>query len=269
MDYALTSRSQSPLPLTRFRDLVLPKEHGSWSLAFEPLALSMLAAPSLPGGLLVLAVAAAFFCRRPLSIIVRDHRPERRAAAREASLVCAVVAALFFSGAITLAGGGAWTIWLLPSGLAGALFLRFDLRSAGREQVAEVAGSAAFGLLPAAMAVLAGWSEPNALALALVMVGRAVPTVLCVRATLRGGKTGQHRPAIALMATGIAFAVAVLLARDGLVPWGAVALLALLALRAFALLVFPRPALRARTLGIIEAATGVAFVVIAAAAWHG
>ena len=266
MEHVLTSPSASPRP--RFRDLVLPKEHGSWSLAFEPLALSMLAAPSLSGGLLALAVASAFFCRRPLNIAMRDQRPERRAAAREAALVCGVVTALFFSGSIALAGG-AWTIWLVPSGLAGAIFLRFDLRNAGREQLAEVAGSAAFGFLPAAMAVLAGWSEADALALAFVMVGRAVPTVLCVRAILRGGKTGRHRPAFSLIAAWTALAVAVLLARDGLLPWVAAALLALLALRAFALLVFPRPALRARTIGIIEAATGVAFVVIAAAAWNG
>jgi hypothetical protein len=174
--------------LVRFRDLVLPKEHGSWSLAFEPVALGLLAAPSLAGAWVALAVAAGFFARRPVNMSLRDQRPARRAAAREAAIVCIGTALLSVGSAIALAGG-AWVIWLLPTGLAGAVFLCFDLRGAGRQIAAEVIGSAAFGFLPATLAVLAGWSSRDALALALVALGRSVPTVLCVRAALRGAKT--------------------------------------------------------------------------------
>ena len=41
--------------------LTLPNEHGSWSLALEPLALGLLVAPSAAGAALGLAAACGFF----------------------------------------------------------------------------------------------------------------------------------------------------------------------------------------------------------------
>ena len=120
-----------------WRELVMPKEHGSWSLAFEPLAFGLLVAPSAAGAALAIAVAAAFFARRPLNIAVRDHRATRRAAARRAVLTCAGVAAAAFVAACALAGSSAWLWWLLPSSALGAVFLSFDLRNAGRDETAE------------------------------------------------------------------------------------------------------------------------------------
>lgn len=254
------------LPQSSWRELVLPKEHGSWSLAFEPVALGLLAAPSRAGVWFGLAIAAAFFARRPLRIAWRDSNPARRDAARCAVFICAASVAVFFLGAILVAGA-AWLPWLLPSCVAGAIFARFDVRNAGRDPAAEVAGAAAFALLPGAFAILAGWPALTAVALAVVMLGRAVPTVLCVRAVLRGAKGGEHRIAPALMAAAAALFAGAALARAGLAPWSVVVLLALLAGRAGALLVFPRPAIRARTLGLFEAIAGVVFILTAEATW--
>lgn len=250
-----------------WRELVLPKEHGSWSLALEPLVLGLLVAPSWPGTLLALSVAAAFFARRPLKFVLLDSRAERRAAARGPLVTCMVAATAFFSGALFL-GGTAWLFWLLPAAGAGVVFLGFDLRQAGREGAAEVAGAAAFALMPAAIATLAG-RPAAALALALVMTGRAVPTVMLVRANLRAAKTGVRRDAPALIAAGVALAVGMWLAQEGLAPRSAAGLLALLAIRAVALLLFPRPVLRARTLGIVEAVLGAVFVFLLGAMWRG
>ncbi|MES1167658.1 MAG: YwiC-like family protein, partial [Oleiharenicola lentus] len=46
--------------------IFLPREHGSWFLVLEPLALGLLVAPSSAGGALAVATLAAFFMRRPL-----------------------------------------------------------------------------------------------------------------------------------------------------------------------------------------------------------
>lgn len=247
---------------SRISDVVLPKEHGSWSLAFEPVALGLLAAPSPGGGWLAIAVTAAFFARRPLRIACRDADANRRATARAALGVCAFVAVAAFGAAMAVAGL-AWIGWLAPTAVAGAVFLSFDLRNAGRAGLAEVTGAAAFGFLPAAFAVLAGWSAFSALALAAVMLGRAVPTVLGVRAFLRASKTGVWRPGPALAAAGVALIIGIFLEQAELVPGTWVVLLALLAIRTATLLVFPRPVLRPRTLGMMEAIAGVAFVVVA------
>lgn len=255
-------------PLARWRELVWPREHGSWSLALEPLAFGLLVAPSAAGACLAGAVLAAFFARRPLKIALRDSQFERRAAARGPLVVLALMVIGFFLGAFTLRGGVAWLAWLLPSAAAGAVFLFFDLRGDGREEAAEVAGAAAFAFLPAALAALAGWGATGALALALAMCGRSVPTVLAVRAALRAQKTGERHIASALSAALIAVVVVAVFARGGFAPRAAVVLLAVLAMRAAWLLAFPRPALRARTLGILEAILGVAFVAVMAAAWR-
>jgi hypothetical protein len=250
----------------RWRDLVLPKEHGSWSLAGEPLALSLLAAPSLPGALLAFATAAAFFARRPLRIAFRDAKPSRRHEAAIALGVCVAVALGFFAAAVA-AGGVAWLAWLLPSLALGAIFVHFDLQNEGRAEAAEIAGAAAFAFLPAAFGALAGWSAWSSLAFGVAMCGRAVPTVMCVRAVLRAAKTGVRRDAPALVAAAVAVVAAVAVAHDGLAPWTLVALTAAFFLRTIALLVFPRPRVRGRTLGIVEAAAGAVFVAATAFAW--
>ena len=71
--------------------------------------------------------------------------------------------------------------------LAG-LFAWFDAQNGSRAAAAEVAGSAAFALVPAALATLAGWSAGPALALAGLALTRSVPTVLTVRNSLRLSK---------------------------------------------------------------------------------
>jgi hypothetical protein len=261
------STSDAPGPFARWRELVWPREHGSWSLALEPLALGLLVAPSAAGACLALAVLAAFFARRPLRLALGGARSDRRDEARRALAACVAAAAVFFLGALGL-GGVAWLGFLLPVAAGGAIFLHFDLRNAGREEAAEVAGAAAFAFVPAAIATLAGWPAPAALALALVMCGRAVPTVMFVRASLRAAKTGVRRFASALVAAGVALATGAALALAGLAPRMAAGLLAVLAVRAVVVLLFLRPGLRARALGMMEAVLGAIFVLAAAVAWR-
>ncbi|HVU34981.1 MAG TPA: YwiC-like family protein [Opitutaceae bacterium] len=248
-------------------DLVLPKEHGSWSLALEPVALGMISAPSWAGLALSVATVAAFFTRRPLRIGVTEQRAARRLAARRAAVACGAVVLAGWCGALFGAGTGWWP-WLLPSAAAGAFFLFFDLQQSGREQHAEIAGATAFAWLPAVFAALAGWPARSAAALGVIMLVRAVPTVLTVRAWLRGRKTGVRRPLLPLAAAVLAAIVGLELARSGLAPWIAAVLLVALALRSIALLLFSPATLRASTLGMIEAGVGAVFVIAVAFAWR-
>lgn len=251
----------------RWWNMIRPREHGSWSLAFEPVVFGLIAAPSAGGACLAVAVVAAFFARRPLRLVFRAEDAAERAAAVGPLVALGALAAVAFSGAVWWGGLG-WLGWLLPTAAMGAVFLYFDLHSAGREGVAEVAGAGAFACVPAAMAGAAGWEFAAAGALAVVMLGRAVPTVLTVRACLRAAKTGQRQPGAALVTSVVAIVAGVALMRSGLAPAAAAGLLALLALRTGALLVWPRPMWRARTLGMIETALGIAFVLGAGQAWR-
>lgn len=256
-----------PASTPAWRHVALPREHGSWSLVLEPLVFGLIAVPSPAGGWLALGALAAFLARRPMRLVLKETRADEPSPARVMFSACTLVTLVSLLAADTL-GPRDWLLWLLPAGAAGMVFLRFDLRNSGREGTAEVAGAAAFALIPAAIAVLGGASPAVAAALAIVMLGRAVPTVLTVRSALRTAKTGVHRPGAALLASSTALVAGVALALASLAPRAAVAALAILALRAVLLLVFPRPALRARTLGAIETVLGAAFVLSAGLAFQ-
>ena len=87
--------TENPARDFSFRALVLPKEHGSWSLAFEPVALALLAAPSWAGAALAGATVAGFFVRRPLKLAVTlPAADERRRAALRWALLFGVVVGL-------------------------------------------------------------------------------------------------------------------------------------------------------------------------------
>lgn len=247
----------NPTRSTSLAALFLPKEHGSWSLAFEPVALFLLVAPSSAGIALALAAGAGFFTRRPLKLaLTLPATDPRRGHALTGAALLALLAVLALAGAGAL--GSPRHLWpLLLAAPLGGLFLWLDLHHAMREAEAELAGSAAFALLPAAGATLAGWSAPAALSLAAVALARSLPTVLTVRAYLRRSK-GQSVSAVpAIAAVSVALAGLALLAWRGWVPVLAVAAGAVLWLRTAWLLSAWRPAWPARRVGILEAVLGV------------
>src|SRR3954462_15867053 len=91
-------------PPRAWRGVIIPKEHGSWSLAFEPVVLGLLCVPSPGGCLLGVAVTAGFFARRPLRVFFREYRNEQRRAAAAALITCAIMAAIAMAAAIGVAG---------------------------------------------------------------------------------------------------------------------------------------------------------------------
>lgn len=253
-------------PTSLWREVVCPKEHGSWSLALEPVALGLLVAPSAAGACLGVSLTAAFLARRPLRLALLERRPERRTAARQALAWCIAAAAVGCGGAVALAGIS-WGVWLAPATVAAAAFAFCDARGDGREELAELAGATAFALTPIAFAILGELGRESAVALGLLMLARAAPSVATVRAFLRGAKTGVRRDGFALFATGAALLLGLALALRGLAPWFAVGVLGVFALRTLALLVVFRPAWRARNVGMLEAALGVVFVIGLAVTW--
>ena len=255
------------LPPAALKSILLPKEHGSWSLAFEPVVLGLLVASSAAGGALAAAVAAGFFTRRPLKLAVTLPASDpRRAVAGWLALTGAVLALAALGFAASLGGGRA--LWpLLLAAPFGAAFLWFDLRNEMREAEAELAGSIAFALTPATFATLGGWAPGPALALAGLTFARGVPTVLMVRTYLRIRK-GEAVAWFPPLAAGTAALLLVGgLWREQLVPPAAVVLGAILWLRGAWLVSAFRPAWPARQVGILEAVLGTVHVGVLAAAY--
>jgi len=240
------------------RGVLLPKEHGSWSLAFEPMALFLLVAPSLGGGALALAAAAGFMGRRPCKLaLTLPASDPRRSPARKWAVALILLSVVFLLAAAVL--GGARALWplLLAAPFAG-LFLWFDLRQGAREAEAEIAGSTAFALVPVAGASLAGWALLPALALAALSLSRNLTTVLTLRTCLRRVRGLTVRVAPALLTAAITFALCALLAQRDLVPITAAALGGAALARAAWLVSATGPRWSARRLGSIEAGLGAA-----------
>ena len=247
--------------------IFLPREHGSWSLALEPIVLGMIVAPTIGGGGLAVAALAAFFARRPLRLSIAPGTPGRRRSARAALGLLLMMAAAGLLEAWVL--GGIERLWpLAMATVSGALFLYFDLCGGSRAYAAEVAGAATYSFLPAAFASLAGWPVSAALALTALMQARSVPTVMTVRSYLRTVK-GQGTSIVApLLASAVAALAATALAYEHLAPWsGSIATLAL-AGRAAALLTVVHGSWSARQVGFTEALLGLGYILaIALAYW--
>jgi hypothetical protein len=247
--------------------IFLPKEHGSWSLALEPVMLGLLIAPSSAGMALAGTAIAGFFARRPLKAAFGPHAPNRRWSAR---LTLIMFAGLVLTGiAETVLLTTQLALWPLLLALPlGAMFVYFDARGDSRATAAELAGSSAFAVLPAAMATLAGWSTYAALSLATLAAVRSVPTVLTLRAYLRMSKGKPVIPAIPLVAAILGLSMVTMLAAERQVPWLSTFAAFILLLRTGWLMTPLRPKWTARRLGITEAAAGVGYVTVVAVAYQ-
>ena len=248
-----------------WREVTMPKEHGSWPLAFEPVALGLLVAPSVAGAWVAVIAVAGFFARRPLKIVWRERSGARVAAAWKSLAVCAGVGLGALAAAVA-AGGVMWAGWLVPFAGLGAVFLSFDLKNSGREEAAEIAGAAAFSTVAAAIAAAGGVGAAGALVVLIAMAGRAVPAVMFVRACVRGGKTGEYRAVAPLVAGAVALMAAAGAAMAGKMSVAVPLMLAVFLARATVRLLWPRP-IKARTLGFQELAIGLGYLAIVAVTW--
>jgi hypothetical protein len=233
----------------------------------EPLVLGLLVAPSAPGGSLAAAALVAFLGRQPARLWIADPLrgrgyPRTRLAAALASTLGLVAVALTAIAA-RHAAAPFWTFLACAAVFLGPQ-LAYDARNKGRTLAAELLGAAAPGALAAAILRCAGWAEPEAAALWIVLAARSVPAVLYVRARLRleRGQSPRLSPTVASHLTAVALAYA--LAVESLTPWSAVAASLLLAARAPLGLSPWRWGRRPQTVGLLEVGVGILFVAVVA-----
>lgn len=206
------ARQRSP-----WRSVALPSEHGGWGLTAEPVLLGLLVAFSWSGVAIGVAAILAFLVRTPLKLALVDRRRGRSLArtkfARRLAAAELVAIALLAAGATIAVGPG----WLIPIAVAAPLIvteLWFDVRSRGRRLVPELCGSVGIASVAAAIVVAGDGSSSLAVAVWLIVAGRAVVAVPYVRAQidrLRHGDSTTTRTtttrAEAFQALGVGLAV--------------------------------------------------------------
>jgi hypothetical protein len=249
---------------TALRPLALPVEHGGWSMLFEPIVLALLVAPSFAGSLIAAAAVLAFLARHPFRLFVQDVRRRRRFAR---TAICAWLA-LAYAGTSSIALFAAVAMSgsrvLLPL-VAGALLaltqFALDVRQRGRSFVAEICGACATATTAAAIAVASHRTWEVALALALLAASLTLPAILFVRAVLR-----HERRTTTMVLHGAAVIGAAILWQRGLTPAVAIAVMAMLFVRA-AIGLQAKAAPSAKIIGMREAIAGAAAVLIIAAGY--
>jgi YwiC-like protein len=252
-----------------WRTVVLPREHGGWSLIAEPALLGLLVAPSWAGVALAFAGVLAFLARTPLRLFLVDrsrHRwLPRTSLAWNVALVELALAALLATMAWARAGSG----WLVAVGVAAPLVavqLWFDARSRSRRLAPELAGSVAAGAFAAAVALAGGAPAALAAGLWLVLAGRSIAAIPFVRVQIarwRGGSTGANGGGSARAAGIVGVIVAlVAVALDMRLALGAAVVMAAVGLHAWWV---RRPPSPAKVVGLQQLALGLALVATTAA----
>jgi hypothetical protein len=243
----------------RLRSVALPAEHGGWGLLFEPIVLGLLVAPSLAGLCVAVGATSAFLARHPFKLAVADWRrggrSYRATLAKWFGGFYLFVSAIAFAAAFKATDRGLLLPLLIAAPIV-AVQLLYDSFSRSRSLVAELAGAISTGGVATAIAMAAGWPRQAAFGLWLILAARTVPTILYVRARLRllHGKTAATGPVIVMhvLATLIGLGSALL----GVIPFLAVAALAVLLLRAVLGLSIRGRLVTAKELGIRELGFG-------------
>ena len=270
----MSAREQTTAPTVtarQWRAVALPAEHGSWSFWLEPVLLGALVAVSVPGLWLALASFGVFLVHQPLKIYVIDRQRgriyQRTRLAGRMVLIYGLGAVVALALSILTAPSLAFLLpVLLVSPLAAAI-LYFDLRHDSRHALPEVFAAVPLTAVAASMALAGGWSLAPALALSAVLICRAVPTIIYVRARLRLEKGQTVQAAPATLAHVLAILVIALLVWLRLAPVLSVIAVLVLLLRAlYGLSRYRRPALP-KQIGIQEICFGLLVVLLTAAGY--
>ena len=238
--------------IVSLRPLALPAEHGSWGFLFEPILLGLLVAPTFGGFCIAAGAVAAFLARHPLKLAAQDlirgkRYPRTRACAWLAFGYGSIAAGfLVLAPPLALVALGA----AVPFAL---IQFAFDARNRSRALMPELFGVLAPGAIAASIAIAADRTPAFAASLWLLVLLRSIPSILYVRAALRGESRnlmlGAH-----IAAAAAAFFVT---------PLAVVPMLVLFA-RALA----PTEGIAAKTIGFRELGWGGVTVVLLALALH-
>ncbi|HKI86857.1 MAG TPA: YwiC-like family protein [Thermoanaerobaculia bacterium] len=260
-----TGRDPKARPL--WRSVVLPPEHGSWGLVAEPLVLGLAVSPSWAGLVLALGVLSAFLAYRPAKLFYGDSKRGRKFHRTRMALaftsILALVSAVLFAASVGIAGARPLLAFLAAAPFA-LVFVAYDL-APGRFWQAEAAAPVAFASSAAAVALAGSASWRLAAALCVIVVARALPSVLYVRARLRLERGEPARRRLALVAQALGLIAVSWMSVAGWLPRLAVLAMALLLLRASLGLSPWRHKASARAVGLSEVGWGALTVLIVAA----
>ncbi len=171
------------LTINKLRKVAYPKEHGSWGFLIEPLLLALLVAYTNTGLLLALSTFVIFLAHQPVRILLNNHDKVLK---QVALIVLVVYSALVVFLLSEIFSQVEYEI-LFPFAIAIAMmffFLILELLKLGRYLIVEFIAPVAISLIGLNIALFDGWTVNNLIAFEIVLLSRAIPTVLYVNVKL-------------------------------------------------------------------------------------
>ncbi len=252
------------------KNIMLPSEHGGWSLVLEPVVLGLLVAYSFLGLLLGLSFFFLFLLRHPLRTVIGDLKKNRKFprtnVAGIISIIYFLLSASFFMYAIILSGKNL----IFPMLFALPFFLTYiliDIIIQKRSLLSELSGPVALGSVSASIALADGWSLLPALGLWMIIIFRILPSIIYIRARLeleRGNKINRM-PALTLHLAVIILAL--ILIQYQMIPMLVIPALLILFIRSYIGLSDFRKPTYVQKIGYMEIAYGAMTIFIVAAGY--
>lgn len=262
--------------LNRYK-IIIPSEHGSWSLTLVPFIIGAgvaFAAGSpahlagLAALLCLLAVMALFLARQPLTLWLRIERGRgprtQRPAARFWSLALLAVAGLSGAGLLAL---GRWPVLWLALPAVGILLLTvaLTLLRGPRQLLTELIGVAGLALAaPAAAVAVTGTLETLAWLVWGITALHNVISVLYVRLRIdeKHGRATRTEAAWVVIAHVLSLAIIVATALMGWVPLLVALPVAGLLIRALVVAQRRPPVEDVKRFGFVEVGAGLTFAAL-------
>jgi YwiC-like protein len=256
-------KTQEKIRPVKTRGIALPTEHGAWGMLFEPIVAALGIAFSLAGLYISIVFIGAFLMRQPLKILAAERAAGRSLPQGKPARKYILIYFLIFSGGAVGSVLYASPVSFFPLAVAAplaAIQIYFDFARQSRKLAPELAGAVGISCSAAIIALAGGWTFPEAMAIWAVLIGRSVPSIFYVRERLlleKGKRFDRNSP---VLISGAAVFAAAGLALFGLVPWLAIALMAILFIRAAIGLSRFRKPRKAMQIGLLEVVFGTATV---------
>ncbi len=244
------------------KKVAFPPEHGSWGFVIEPLLLSLLVAYSQIGLMLVIAAFFIFLNHQPVRVLLNKKK-------RTQFLWKALFFFFFYSFVILISFYIVLTNTafqnLLPFDFAVLLMFIFfvlEIMQNGRKLFAEFIAPLAITFIALSVVLINGWNIYSTIAFAVILLGRAIPTVLYVNVKVQFLKGNKVSKIPFYLAELLLLVIGIYLIFLGLIPKLSLIAMSLLIARAEYGLAKTNLSENVKTLGIKEFIFGILYVII-------
>ncbi|MCP5064429.1 MAG: hypothetical protein GY936_18470 [Ignavibacteriae bacterium] len=248
--------------VSNIKKVSFPREHGSWGFLLEPLFLSLLVASTQNGFLLALATFIIFLNHQPVRILLNEKDSKKT---KSSAIVFFLIYFLVIGVLLILIIRETTFELLIPFSISIVMmfgYLLLEMRNYGRNLFAEFIAPVAITFVALNIVLLDGWEFEKIFAFGIVLLSRAIPTLLYVRTKVEIIK-GLNAQSVWLRISELFFLVLItFLALNNSVPLLSVFAILLLISRSIIGLLPKNKIEKIKKLGMKEFGFGILFVII-------